>query len=40
MVLERIDTPEARQLLEKLSKAVEGTLLTEESRAARQRMKP
>ncbi len=40
MVLEQIGTPEARELLEKLSKGAEGALLTEEARAARQRMKP
>ncbi len=40
MVLEQIGTPEAKQLLETLSKGAEGALLTEEARAARQRMKP
>ena len=40
MVLEQIGTPEARQLLETLSKGAEGALLTEESRAALKRIKP
>ena len=40
MVLEQIGTPEARQLLEKLSKGAEGALLTEEARAALKRLKP
>ena len=39
MVLEQIGTPEARQLLEKLSKGAEGALLTEDAKAAVRRMK-
>ncbi len=40
MVLEQIGSPEAKQLLETLAKGAEGALLTEEARAARQRLKP
>ncbi len=40
MVLEQIGTPEAKQLLENLAKEADGALLTEEARAARQRVKP
>ena len=40
MVLEQIGTAEAREVLDKLSKGAEGALLTEEAKAAKQRMKP
>ena len=38
MVLEQIGSPEAKDLLETLSKGAEGALLTEEAKAARKRM--
>ncbi len=40
MVLEQIASPEAKDLLETLAKGAEGAWLTEEAKAARQRMKP
>ncbi len=40
MVLKQIGTAETRQVLEILSNGAEGALLTEEARAARQRIKP
>ena len=39
-VLEQIGSPEAKDLLETLSKGTEWLLLTEEARAARQRLNP
>jgi hypothetical protein len=39
MVLEQIGTVEARELLEKLSKGAEGMLLTEQAKAAMDRLK-
>ena len=40
MVLEQIGSPEAKDLLETLSKGAEGALLTEEAKAALKRMHP
>ncbi len=40
MVLEQIGSPEAKELLETLSKGADGALLTEEAKAARKRMHP